>query len=179
VSDVIWYTHRENALYLLIEGDGNWLEDSKTSTFVATTGYLITQFAAELIATIAFKLGSINGRFYGSVTSTVYSLRDEDFWGESEAPTIRSWRREGPLFRYYPYTLADVRTATRCGHPAVDLDSGLTIVMSRSGDGITFAPITRSTADTVLEMIGGYGIPTVENDAPFDGYIDESGYFTV
>lgn len=179
MTNVIWYTHRNDALYILIEGDGNLLEDGKTSSFVAATGYLITQFAAELIATIAFELGSSGGRFHGSVISAVYPLCEEDFWGESEAPTIRSWRREGQVFRYYPYTLADLRAITRCGHPAVDLDSGLSVVMSRSGDGITFSPISHSTAAAVLEMIGRYRIPAVENDAPFEGYIDASGYFTV
>lgn len=178
MRDLIRYTHRPSKLYILVQGDGNWLDRPDVPTFVASTGYLVKQLVAELMALIAFELGSRNGRFHGSVLSASLSLCEQDWWAECETPGIRTWRRERDSFRYFPYTLSDIRTVTRCGDPFVETDSGTTIIMSRGCDGLTVSPISPGAVETVLTLVRSFGIPAIADDDTLSDYIDIDGFFT-
>ncbi len=122
-------------------------------------------------------LGSDRGRFLGNVFNTAMPLCAEDFWGESNSRTIRTWHRDRSGYRFYPYTQSDLRTVTRCGFSTAELYSGHEISVSRSGDGLTLTGFSVEEVDRAFNIMKSYQIGIVREDGLLE-YVDPTGYFT-
>ncbi len=173
-SDAIRYLEISGILHVIVEGEGHWLDDVEPSSFVTMTGYLVEQLVAEIVAVLAYKLGSNRGRFMGSVFNMVMPLCELEFWAEAMSPGIRTWHKDELGYRFYPYTQADLRAVTRCGNPMVNLASGKSLCISQGGDGLTAKNFTAVEREQILWQLETYQLPVL-HDEELQNFIDEHG----
>lgn len=170
----------EAGFYVLLDGDPQMLREDGDA-FVAVTSYRGDQLVLELLAEISYRLGSERGRFRGSVWNSISPLVDEDHWDESDAPGIRTYHGASDGYVFFPYTLSDVRTVTRCGTPEVliSMESmNVTGRLSLGGQGFGLIGLPRSMDPVVRALLQQTSIPVVDDFEQLRDYIADDGTLT-
>jgi hypothetical protein len=168
------------SLYILLDACDVLLHEHGDA-FVEITSFRSDQLVLEVLADACYRLASIHGRFRGEIWNTVMPLVPEDFWLESPDAGIRTWRRDGNAFNFFPYTLADVRAVTRCGRPegVIKFDEGSCIVrLSHGGEGIAFIDLPLSRDETVFRVLEKTKVSIIRDFEPLRQYIAADGTLT-
>jgi hypothetical protein len=176
-----WLTLRVDTGFYLLLDDFPQLLDEEGSEFVAGTSYDGYQLVLELLAAISYRFGVEGGRFRGSVWNNTFPLVVEDHWEHSTVPAIRTYQLESSGFLFFPYTLADVRKVTRCGHSEVSFSVQSVPVIARLShgrEGFGLIGLPRSLDDEVRERLKDTGIPIVDDFTELGDYIDDDGTLT-
>ncbi|HZO94764.1 MAG TPA: hypothetical protein VFB22_13545 [Candidatus Baltobacteraceae bacterium] len=169
----------QRGFFVLLDSDGGML-DADGDDFAARTGFAEWQVMRDIMARIGYRYGSLRGRYRGTILSDVMPLAPEDFWAEQDEPGIRTWRRDGAFFEFSPYTLADIRTVTRCGmvqllFGAEAADVSLRLAMNENGFSCLNFP--KQWVDGAIEMLSELGLPFVP-EPTLETYINRQGTIT-
>jgi hypothetical protein len=160
-----------------VEGDAGWLDVPTPPKFVATTGLTERQLTAELFASIAYMFGSVEGRFVGFIVNDTMPLCDGDFWGESTEPGIRTWHPTGGGFRFYPYTLGDVRLVTHAGasHCWIGESERHLLSMSPGRDSFSVRGLTDADFDSIFRLLRSFGIEVLVDQEVLRQFVNDDG----
>lgn len=173
-----WLTLRKGGdFFVLIDGG---FADDAVDDFVARTGFTTWQYVTELLTVVTFHFGQTAAGFQGRCWNNTFPLVDEDCWTEAEAggDEVRAWRRDDSGYLFTPYTLADLRTVTRCGAPEVFVESPATRFSARISmgrDGISFLSAPAEVERYVLDLLASQPTPVVRDFTDLAEFISEDG----